>query len=132
MLLALLPLLMPDPYAERLAKARALQVFHAAVVYELPLTPLPRSLSTVLPSGKTINLRLIYLFTPNDCWEMDIADDKNVPLVCGIPLVTGADLLAQYGYLGLGVQMYCSTDGDHDAPPRFFNLGLSSHLYIAS
>ena len=98
--------------------------------FEIPLTPRPQTLSVVFPNGKTYNLRLIYLFTPNDCWELDIADADGNPLVQGIPLVTGADLLAQLAYLGLGCKMFCATDIDHDAVPRFWNLGISSHLYI--
>jgi hypothetical protein len=101
-------------------------------VYEVPLTPQPQTLSVVFPNGQSYNLRLIYLFTPNDCWELDIADSDDNPLVQGIPLVTGADLLAQYEYLNFGCQMYCATDADPDAVPRFFNLGSSAHLYIAA
>ena len=77
-------------------------------------------------------MRLIFLFTPYPCWELDISDNKGNPLVCGIPLITGADLLAQYGYLNFGAQMYCATDVNHDIVPQFFDLGIDSHLYLAA
>lgn len=102
------------------------------VVYEIPLSPKPQSLAVIFPNGKTYNLRLIYMFTPLDCWELDINDAAGNPLVLGIALVTGADLLAQYRYLGLGAALYAATDADVNAIPRFWNLGVSSHLYLAA
>jgi hypothetical protein len=101
-------------------------------VYEIPLSPKPQSFSVVFPNGLTYIMRLIYLFTPNDCWELDISNAAGNPLVQGIPLVTGADLLAQYGYLGFGCSLYCATDSDRFAVPRFYNLGVSARLYLAA
>jgi len=100
--------------------------------YEIPLTPRPQTLSILFPNGLLYNLRLIYLFTPNDCWELDIADSLSEPLVQGIPLITGADLLSAYAYLGFGCSMYCKTDGAPDTPPAFANLGIGSHLYVSA
>jgi hypothetical protein len=99
-------------------------------VYEVPLSPQPQTLSVQFPNGATYQLRLLYEFTPDDCWGLDIADDQGNPIVSGIPLVTGTDLLAQYGYLNFGCKMFCTTDGDRNAPPRFFNLGVTSHLWL--
>ncbi len=65
-------------------------------------------------------------------WILDIQDENNVPLVGGIPLVTGADLLAQYGYLGFTGQLQVQTDFDLDAVPTFDNLGDTSHLYFVT
>ena len=100
-------------------------------VYEIPLSPEPKSLSVIFPNGTTYRLRLIYLFTPNDCWELDIADAQGNPILSGVPLVTGADLLAQFAYLKFGCQMFCQTDGDPSAVPRFYNLGQQAHLYLS-
>lgn len=64
-------------------------------------------------------------------WMLDIADTTETPILQGLPLVTGADLLAQYRYLTnippglLGV----ATDGVPDAVPTYQNLGLTSHVY---
>jgi hypothetical protein len=35
-------------------------------------------------------------------WTMDIADQNQVPLLSGIPLVTGLNILAQFGYMEIG------------------------------
>ncbi len=92
--------------------------------YQVPLTPTPQTFSMVLPNGLTYNFRLIFNFTPNPCWLLDIADANGNPLVCGIPLVTGADLLAQYAYLGLACKMWCSS------LPTFANLGVTAFLML--
>lgn len=99
-------------------------------IYEIPLSPQPQTLSVQFPNGSTYQLRLLYAFAPNDCWSLDIADEQGNQIVSGIPLVTGADLLAQYAYLGLGCSLYCTTDGDLSAPPRFYNLGKTAHLWL--
>lgn len=63
-------------------------------------------------------------------WVMDIAKQDGTPMVQGIPLVTGVNLLEQYAYLGIGGALIVSTDGDPDALPTYDNLGTVSHLYF--
>jgi hypothetical protein len=64
-------------------------------------------------------------------WLLDIADTTETPILQGVPLVTGEDLLAQYRYLTNlpPGQLVVSTDGSPDALPTFTNLGVASHLY---
>jgi hypothetical protein len=62
-------------------------------------------------------------------WVLDIADDIGNPILSGIPLVTGANLLSQYGYLGFGGGLYVMTTSDPDAVPTFENLGDDGLLY---
>ncbi len=99
--------------------------------YEVPLSPKPQSLTINLPNGTTIGLSFLFQFNDDNCWIMDISDVSGNPLACGIPFVTGADLLEQYAYLGLGVQMWCSTDGNLSTPPSWYNLGISAHLWVS-
>lgn len=100
--------------------------------FEVPTSPNPQSFATTFPNGVEYNLRLIYQFTGDNCWLLDISDADLNPLVCGIPLVTGADLLAQYAYLGFGFSLFATTDGDNTAPPTFYNLGSAGHLRIST
>lgn len=65
-------------------------------------------------------------------WVLDIADSANNPLVQGIPLVTGCDLLQQFGHLGIGGALWVLTDGDPMAVPTYHNLGSLSHLYFVT
>lgn len=99
-------------------------------VFEIPLRPRPQIVTTRFPNGQTYSLRLIYEFGPDDCWLLDISDSFGNPIVCGIPLVTGCDLLAQFAYLGFGCSLYCTTDGDRPTPPKWWNLGSTAHLWL--
>jgi hypothetical protein len=98
-------------------------------IYEIPTVPSsPRTMSIPL-GGNTYQLALLYRDADMGGWVLDIYDDQSNALVCGIPLVTGIDLLAQYGYLNFGGQLWVSTDGNPDMVPSFDNIGLDSHLY---
>lgn len=99
-------------------------------VFNVPLKAAPQTVSVTFPSGVTYKLRLIYQFNADDCWLLDISDALGNPMVCGIPMVTGADLLAQYAYLGFGCSLFCTTDGDANMPPKFWNLGGVGHLWL--
>jgi hypothetical protein len=101
-------------------------------VYEIPLKPQPQTVSVKFPNGVTYQLRLIYEFGSDDCWLLDISDSSGNPILCGVPLVTGADLFAQYAYLGFGCSLYCTTDGDRFAVPKWWNLGVTAHLWISN
>lgn len=96
--------------------------------YEIPLTPQSQQLSTTL-AGTTYNLAVLWRDGEFGGWFLDINDQNNNPIINGIPLVTGVDLLAQYEYLGLGFQLWVQTDNDPAAVPTYTNLGVTSHLY---
>ena len=93
-------------------------------LYEIPLTPEPQSFGISL-SGR--ELRLAFRWAESACpdapggWLLDIYDapDDLAPLVLGIPLIAGCDLLRPYGYLGLSGSLYLSGD----MPPTLDNLG---------
>lgn len=97
--------------------------------YEVPLSPKAQRLTIAL-SGITYKLNLFWN-NESSCWIMDIADKDDVPMVSGIPLVTGSDLLAQYRYLGFVGSLIVQTDHDTYAVPTVENLGLEGHLFFA-
>jgi Domain of unknown function (DUF6983) len=98
--------------------------------YEVPLTPASPTTFTIPLAGVTYTLTVKW--NPvNAYWVLDVADSSGtVPIVGGIPLVTGADLLEQYGYLSFGGQLICQTDFDVTAPPTWSNLGTTGHLFF--
>jgi len=100
-------------------------------VHEIPLTPAPQTIQTAL-NGTIYGLRLYYADAPEAGWCMDIADANGEALVCGIPLVTGCDLLEQYEFLSIGGggHLYVGTPGNPPAVPTYANLGIDSHLYF--
>lgn len=99
--------------------------------YEIPLIAGPQSLNIVL-AGVEYQLFLNW----NDfasVWVLDIYDQTGTtPIVTGIPLVTGADLLEQYAYMNFGGMLIAQTDGDIYTPPSFSTLGATSHLYFVT
>lgn len=66
----------------------------------------------------------------NQAWTLDIATSSGNPIVSGIPLVTGTDLLAPFAYLGIGGQLIVQTTNDTDAIPTLANLGTAGLLYF--
>lgn len=98
--------------------------------YEVPLTPQPQLFNISL-GEKEYNVKLAYVDEDEGGWVLDFADAlTNTPILNGVPLVTGANLLGQYGYLGFGGGLFVQTDHSPDDPPTYTNLGTDSHLYF--
>ena len=98
-------------------------------VFEVPLSPQPQRFSIAL-ANVSYRMTVRWIDDVDGGWVLDIADSSDAPIVSGIPLITGADLLAQYGYLGFGGELGVQTDTDLDAVPTYTNLGVTSHLYF--
>ena len=97
-------------------------------VYLIPLTNVPQTFVVNL-AGVNYTLTVKW----NDMaqsWYMDIADQSQNPLACGIPFVCGTDLLGQLGYLGIQGSLYVYTNGMPYAVPTLDNLGTNSNLYF--
>lgn len=98
-------------------------------LYEIPLTAEPQSFDITL-AGQELKLFVRWLQSPAPDapggWYLDIykTPDDLVPVVMGIPLVSGCDLLAPYGYLELGGALCVSGE----VPPDIDNLGSENLL----
>jgi len=120
--------------------------------FEIPTTATPQSFAITL-AGVTYNMRLTYceatagfpsivgqtsdsgsLIDANNLssWILDIADTNNTPIVSGIPLITGIDLLWQYVYLDIGGALIAMTDGEPAVPPPFDGMGTTGHLLFVT
>jgi hypothetical protein len=99
-------------------------------IYEIPLTPAPQTFAIAL-GGVDYRLTLRWSHV-SACWLLDIADSAGAPLIQGIPVLTGTNLLGQYPHLGIGGELWARTDGDPDAVPTFDNLGVSGRLYFVT
>lgn len=97
-------------------------------VFEIPTLP-------VIPSRRQVSLGgTTYALVTNWCdpmqaWTLEIDDIDGNRILSGVPLVTGGDLLAQYGYLGLPGLLIAQCDWDYQTPPSLDNLGTTGHLY---
>jgi hypothetical protein len=97
------------------------------IAFEVPLAATPQTL-TISLSGTVYNL-LVRWSQIDQIWLLDINDQGNNPVVTGINMTTGGDLLKPYRYLGFVGSLYVQTDTDTLALPSFTNLGSTSHLY---
>lgn len=95
--------------------------------YEIPLSPQPQTFQIALV-GTTYGF-LVQWNVANASWVIDISDASGNPIVSGIPMVTGCDLLDQFGYLSFGFALVAQTDNAPDTVPAFDNLGTTAHLY---
>jgi hypothetical protein len=100
----------------------------ASTPYTIPLVPQAQTLAITL-AGINYNLN-VYWNVPNDSWMLDLLDVDGKAILTGIPLVTGADLLEQFAYLGIGGQLQVQTTNDTFAVPTYINLGTSGLLYF--
>lgn len=96
--------------------------------FEVPLSAEPQVFQIAL-AAVTYQLSLQWN-EETATWVLDIRDENQQPIVTGIPLVTGADLLGQYTYLNFGGQLYAETVGDLSTPPTFENLGDEGKVYF--
>jgi len=97
------------------------------VVFEIPLTPTPQRFGITL-ANVDYNLTVYWADAQDGGWVLDIYDANGRPKLTGVKLVTGANLLEGFEYLGFTGTLAVQTDHDTDALPTFDNLGLTSHL----
>lgn len=96
-------------------------------IQEIPLTPDNQQFGITL-GGQQFTMRITWRDAAG--WILDLMDSAGGALVNGIPLVPGADLLAQYAYLGITGALVVMADSNQPEMPTKTNLGLGSHLYF--
>lgn len=96
--------------------------------FELPLTPIAQVFFIQL-ANVLYQLSLRWNSVSN-CWVFDLAGADEAPLLNGVPIVTGTDLLGQFAYLGIAGGLVALTEGNPDAVPTFQNLGDAGNLYF--
>ncbi len=98
-------------------------------VYELPLEPISQTFAFAL-AGAEVRVTLAWRNAGGSGWCMSLADGDGNPLVSGLPLVTGCDLLGQHRHLGLPFELWVR--GGPDDPlsvPTYAGLGTQARLY---
>jgi len=95
--------------------------------YEIPTKPYSERFNISL--NNVIYQILKVWNVANQSWIIDISDSNGNPILSGVPLITGADLLDQYRHLLFGGEMECQTDHNLQAVPTYDNMGSESHLY---
>lgn len=76
---------------------------------EIPLSPDNQQFTTAING---VNYSILTLWRDDAGWIIDLLDSSGKAIVTGIPLVTGANLLAQFAYLNLGLALLQIVGGD--------------------
>lgn len=96
-------------------------------VFRLPLQP--QSQAFFMQLG-TVTYRMVLKWnSASNVWVLDIYDTSLNLIAGGIPLISGADLLEQYRYLGFSGSLIAQQDADVDLPPDYNGLGSTANLY---
>lgn len=94
--------------------------------YQIPLSAGAQSFSIVL-GGVQYRMTLIYREAAGGGWFLDMVRADGTDAVYGIPLVLGADLLAQYDYKGFG-HLHCSLSAGKEHKPDYEDVGSTLTL----
>ena len=98
----------------------------------IPLVNTPQTFQIAL-AGVNYTMTVKWNDASDAGWQFDLANaDTNASLIAGAPFVTGVDILAGLGYLGINGSLFVATDGDQNAVPTFTNLGVNSNLYFVT
>src|SRR5258708_13324474 len=90
-------------------------------VHEIPLSPNPQTFRIQL-AGVTYLVQVIWRDTSEGAWFLDLSTNDGAPIVQGISIVTGADLLAPSAYLGIDRSLDGPTDQESRDAPTHPNL----------
>lgn len=99
-------------------------------IQEIPLVAGNQTFAITLNQTE-YNFRILWRASRNPCWVLDIADSANTPLLSGVPMLPGINLLGQHKHLAIGGNgiLFIGVDGDVNAVPSWDNLGSTAHLY---
>lgn len=59
---------------------------------------------------------------------MDLSTYEGVPLIQGLPLTAGEDVVQQFAYLNIGGEIRVETDGNVLFEPTYDNLGSNGKV----
>jgi len=99
-------------------------------VLQIPVPARPTVFT--MPLGGVIYTWRTYWLAPSQCWVVNIADQFGNPLIQGVPLVPGTNLLGQYAYVGPGGVLFVRVDHDPEAVPDFTHLGITARVFWRS
>lgn len=92
--------------------------------YRIPLSAEPQSFGITL-AGREYRLTLRFMDAVEGGWQLDIEEpEKAAPIIMGLPLVAGCDLLQQFAYLEFGGELWL----DSELPATVDNLGSEVDL----
>lgn len=98
---------------------------------EIPLSAAPQTFEITL-GDIAYRLTVVWRDAEEGGWTLDVATPQGAPVLQGVPLVVGVDMLGQYEYLGFGGSLVVLVDNRPGADPTYEDLGSLSHLYFVT
>jgi len=96
------------------------------LIYTIPLNNVNQNIQTSL-LGVTYSLTVRWNALAN-LWYLDIDDVNDDPILNGIPMVAGVNLLKQYTYLGIGGALVAQNVPNPLLPIGLDDLGKTGFL----
>lgn len=100
-------------------------------IYEIPLATTPQTFLTTI-GGKQLRFTIQWCDAPEAGWILNITDLDDKPVVMGIALVSGINMLTQYPEFNWGGKLGMVIAGDDGNSPKFDNLGSEARLYYVT
>lgn len=98
-----------------------------STTYEFPLRPEAQQIRIQLGEVDYI-VRFGWGDTTDGGWFIDISDADAEPILRGLPLTAGEDVLQQFQHLGISGEIRVQTDGDALVEPTYANLGSNGKV----
>lgn len=99
-------------------------------VFEIPVTAANQSV-TIRLDGTDYILRWVWRDEAS-AWALDVSDSGGAPIVRGIPILPGLDLLGPYRHLGFVGKLYVQSEGDPLQEITYDGFGTVHKLYYVS
>lgn len=96
--------------------------------YELPFQARAETFNIDL-GARTVRLTTRFC-PPSESWLLDIDETDGTPLLRGLPLVTGVDMLGQHKHLGLGGELRVQSVPNLDIVPDYDALGTTGFVFF--
>lgn len=98
-----------------------------ATTYEFPLRPEAQQIRIQLGQVEYL-VRFGWGDTVDGGWFIDISDAEAVPILRGLPLTAGENVLQQFDYLGIPGEIRVQTDANDLVEPTYANLGSNGKV----
>lgn len=90
----------------------------------------PQATATISLNGTQINVRTTYIEGINNHWVLDIYDADNNPMLLGICVTVGADLLKGQGGAFSGIHLYAALTNSTEDEQAQDALGKTLYLLV--
>lgn len=100
-------------------------------VYEFPLRPEAQEMQITLATIE-YTVKFGWCDSADGGWFIDVSGVDGLPIVRGVPLTAGENVLQQFAYLGFPGAIYVETDDNQLVEPTYDNLGTNGRVLFVT